>query len=117
MNRVVTYLRQQFKDVLFLRVCVAIYGIPITALGLGGLWHFRPDQPVEWLLVAALVCLAAFGLFMTYAAFFGSPTVLERVADGVSDGGEIVGLVLLLAVIVIALPITGLIRSLSGGIK
>lgn len=111
MKRMLVYLRGLLRDLLFFRVCTAIYGVPIAGLGLLGLWQFRPTEPFEWLLVLLLVALAAWGLFMTYAAIFGSSELLMRAADGVSDGGEVIGILLLCVVLLIALPITAILRA------
>jgi hypothetical protein len=50
---------------------------------------------------------------MCYAAFFGSDSLLDRAADGVGEGGELIGIVLLLIVVVVALPITAFLRAFS----
>jgi hypothetical protein len=87
LKRALVHIRKLLRDVLFIRVCTAIYGVPLAGLGLAGLWHFRPTDPLEWLLVLFLLLLASWGLFMTYSAFFGSTRMLESAAEGVSEGG------------------------------
>jgi len=110
-KRLAAYLRGLLRDVLFLRVCTAIYGIPFAALGLLGLLKFRPEAPAEWFIVLALFALAALGVFMVYASFFGQAGLVERASGGVADGGELIGIVLVLLVVAIAIPITALLRT------
>ena len=111
-KRLLVHTRRLLRDVLFIRVCTAIYGVPLAGLGLIGLWQFRPSEPLDWLLVLLLVLLAGWGLFMTYGAFFGSTDTLARAAEGVSEGGEFIGIILLILVVLVALPITAALRAI-----
>jgi hypothetical protein len=113
MKRLLAHLRRLMRDVLFLRVCVAIYGIPIAALGVAGVWNLPRGTLIEWLLLGLVFLLSAWGLFMTYAAFFGSLNNLSRAAEGASEGGEIVGLVFLALVVLVALPVTATLRAIQ----
>jgi hypothetical protein len=116
-KRLLAHLRRLLRDVLFIRVCTAIYGVPIAGLGLVGLWQVHSSQPPDWLLVLFLVLLAGWGSFMTYGALFGSTDTLARAAEGVSEGGEFIGIILLILVLLVALPITGALRAIQRAVS
>ena len=60
----------------------------------------------------ALAALAVYGVFLVYAACFGSDSLFECATGYVHEGGELLGLALVLVVGLLAIPITALLRWL-----
>ena len=103
-------LRRYLRDSIVVRVCVFIHGALFLGLGLALARAFFPPVSLEWLVVALGSAIAGLGVFMLYASVFGRLRVLEKTANAVSDGGELLGIVLVLAVFLAALPIAALIK-------
>jgi hypothetical protein len=102
--------RRFFRDSIFVRVCVFIYGAIFLTLGSAMLLAFVPTEPIEWLITAFGVGIGGLGSFMVYASVFGRLRILEKASDAVSDGGEIIGIIFMLVVLTVALPITAVIK-------
>ena len=101
-----SYLKALIGDPLFVRVCMALWGMPFIALGIAVAVHWRPDGPWEWLGFVCVQLVGAYGAYLLYTAFLGSQARLEKATDLLADGGDIVGAVFALAVAAVAIPIT-----------
>jgi hypothetical protein len=102
-------LRRYLRDSLVIRVCVFIYGALFFGLGFAIAYaFFMPPESFEWITLG--LAIAGFGAFMLYASVFGRLRILEKAANAVSDGGEILGIVLMLAVFLAALPIAAIVK-------
>jgi hypothetical protein len=112
MRSFLNWLRRYLRDSIVLRVCVFIYGALFVAMGLRIAIAFTPPEPLEWLAVALGLAIAGFGACMAYASVFGRLRILEKVADAVSYGGELLVIVLVLPVFMAAIPIAGLIKRI-----
>ena len=112
MRSFVNWLRRYLRDSIVLRVCVFIYGALFVAMGLGIAIAFTPPEPLEWLAVALGMAIAGFGACMAYASVFGRLRILEKVANAVSYGGELLVIVLVLPVFIAAIPIAGLVKRI-----
>ncbi len=110
MRSLVNWLRRYLRDSIVLRVCVFTYGALFVAMGLALAVAFTPPEPLEWLAVALGLAIAGFGAYMAYASVFGRFKILENTANAVSDGGELLGVVLVLAVFLLAIPIAAAIK-------
>lgn len=98
------------KDLLFIRVCTAIFGIVGTSIGTYGLTQIRPYELLEWLIMLLLGSIVGWGFFMIYAAFVGRAQTIKRVAEGLGRG-QISSVILLILVALLAIPVTVLIRA------
>ena len=58
------------------------------------------------------LAIAGFGAYMAYASVFGRLRILEKVANAVSYGGELLVIVLVLPVFMAAIPIAGLVKRI-----
>jgi len=110
MNRMAHWLRRYLRDSIVVRVCLFIYGAIFGALGCGLAYAFVPPHSFEWLAVLLGLAMAGLGAFMLYTSTLGRLQLLERTSDFVSDGGEVLGIFLLLLVFVVALPIAAVIK-------
>lgn len=112
MRSLVNWLRRYLRDSIVLRVCVFIYGALFVAMGLGIAVAFTPPEPLEWLAVALGLAIAGFGACMAYASVFGRLRILEKAANAVSYGGELLVIVLVLPVFMAAIPIAGVVKRI-----
>lgn len=110
MKTMVARLKELFDVKLFVRVCMVIWGAPFVALALFAAIRLRPSDWTEWCLLALLVALGTYGAFLLCVGFLGSDSRVERSIDFMSEGGELLGVVFALAVAVVAVPVTLLIR-------
>jgi hypothetical protein len=108
--RLLAYLKALVADPLFVRVCMALWGMPFVALGVGVAVQWHPDGLWQWLGFACVQLVGVYGVYLLYTAFLGSRARLEKATDLLADGGDIVGAVFALAVAAAAIPITIVLR-------
>ena len=73
---------------------------------------FIPPESFEWVAVIFGLAIAVFGAFMTYASVFGHLRFLEKAADAVLGGGELLGIVLVLVVFIAAIRIAAVVKRI-----
>lgn len=112
MKSLFAHTRKPLKDLLFIRVCTAVFGIISASIGTYGLTQIDPHELLGWLVMLFLGLIAGWGFYMIYAAFVGGSQTIKRVADGLGRG-SISSAILLFFVAIIALPITVLIRAVK----
>jgi F0F1-type ATP synthase assembly protein I len=100
-------LRRCLRDPIVLRVCIFIYGGLFVCLGLA-LFLYAPISP-DWVLISVSAGCAALGSSMLYTAVWGRRQLLQKIMNGFSYS-EILGVLLFLAVFVVAIPISSAIR-------
>lgn len=81
-------------------------------MGLALAVAFTPPESLEWLVVALGLTIAVLGIYMTYVSVFGRLRILENAANSISNGGELLAVVLVLAVFMVAIPIAGLVKRI-----
>jgi uncharacterized membrane protein len=101
-------LHRYLGDPVVLRVCIFIYGILTFGFGLAFIVY--PPASLDWVLIAVGLFFAATGSLMLYTSVAGRKQLLEKIANGLSSS-ELVGVVLLLAVFLIAIPLSYAIKS------
>jgi hypothetical protein len=101
-------------DPLFWRVAMVVFGLPFVYIGVAGVVALSPPEGWWWLGVLLLGALGVYGGFLVYAACFGSPALVNRATDFVSDGGDLVGLLFVIVVGLVAIPVTLLLRWVRG---
>jgi uncharacterized membrane protein len=101
-------LHRYLGDPVVLRVCIFIYGILTFGFGLAFIVY--PPTSLDWVLIAVGLFFAATGSLMLYTSVAGRKQLLEKIANGLSSS-ELVGVVLLLAVFLIAIPLSYAIKS------
>lgn len=104
-------------DPLFLRVCMFLWGILLAALGALACYAISENisgSPGGLLFAVVLFVIAIIGsgLALVFAAFVASDAKAEAIANLMQDGGEWLGIVLAVSVMLLAIPITGLIHAL-----
>ena len=110
-------LKRLLKDPLYFRVCHVIFALPFLALGIVAVLFFPPTNLK--LLLGMLVCAAfsIWGGWLMYVAIRGSDAELENSTKGFDDGGQLLGLAIVIGALLFALPITALIRYLKPQVK
>jgi uncharacterized membrane protein len=101
-------LHRYLGDPVVLRVCIFIYGILTFGFGLAFIVY--PPASLDWVLIAVGLFFAATGSLMLYTSVASRKQLLEKIANGLSSS-ELVGVVLLLAVFLIAIPLSYAIKS------
>jgi len=99
-------LRRYLRDPIVFRVCIFIYGGLFVCLGLA-LFLYPPMSP-DWVLIVVSAGCAALGSSMLYTAVRGRRQLLEKMMNGLCN--ELLGVLLLLAVFVVAIPISSAMR-------
>lgn len=115
MKSVVAWVQSVVRDPLFFRVCLVFWGGPFVALALFMISAVQapPADATEWLLSALGAALGSYGAFLVVAGALGNDAMIKRATGFVSEGGELLGLVLAVAVAVIAVPTTVVLRALA----
>lgn len=106
------YLKSLIGDPLFIRACMVLWGGPMLVFGAYVLISWQPMDAVEWLGYILIAALTVLGLYLVGTALIGSEERLDRAANFLSDGGDIVGVVAVLAVCLVALPTVAVVRLL-----
>jgi heme O synthase-like polyprenyltransferase len=101
-------LHRYLGDPVVLRVCIFIYGGLFVCLGLA-LFLYPPMSP-DWVFIVVSVGCAALGSSILYTAVRGRRQLLQKMMKGFSYS-ELLGVLLFLAVFVVAIPISSAIRS------
>lgn len=94
--------------ILFKLTLVGVFGdnfttIPIT----DGI-----DLIIAVLLLLLMLSLGGWGIYLLYVVFFRSDAAIDKTMNSLSDGGDFLGLILVVAVMLVALPLTKLFRSI-----
>ena len=114
------YFRTLFSDLLYWRVCVALFGTPFAGLGSYGCYSLllgHPSEPLEWVGFALLVAVGLYGVSLVYASIFLTDAGFEKSIRYIHDGGEILGIVLILAVALVAVPVAIVIRRVKSNVQ
>lgn len=98
-----------FGDSLFLRVTIFITGALIAAIPLAAVLFGALSKNHDSALYILLVLLAILGLFLLYAALFGSNLPLDNASNWANSGD----ILFFIGLLTFAIPITLLIRWLK----
>jgi hypothetical protein len=98
------------QDPLFWRVAVCVFALPFVYIAVNGVIALSPPEGWWWLGVLLLGLLGFYGGFLIYAACFGSDRLLERATRFIHEGGDLIGLLFVVAVALVAIPVTVLLR-------
>jgi hypothetical protein len=111
MKRVLAYLRRLLRDLLFQRVFVALFTLPFALVGTLLAVNWRPSgwEWIFWLLFAAM---GVYGAIMFFTAIFASDSSFKRVSKYLDDGMEPAAVLLIAIVMILAVPITVILRKL-----
>lgn len=105
----IKYFKSTVDDPLFLRIVMAIWGLPFTAILVLSAANFDDFRPDYWLFVLP-AAVGALGLFLLYTAFFADDGVVDERTSWLGDGGELIGVILIVVVILVAIPIWELLK-------
>lgn len=97
------------KSALFVRVSLVLWGVPLAAFAVAGLWHLRPGDEWEWFLTTGFGAVALFAAYLCWLAF-STPRRLEVARDFLATSSDPIGLAFALAVAFVAVPVTFLLR-------
>ena len=101
------------RDPLFHRVCVATFGIPFIMLGILASFSWHPESLLEWTGFVLILLIGVWGVFLFYAATLGNTALFNRASAFAETDAEILSILFVIAVIVIAFPITLAIRKMT----
>lgn len=107
-----SYIKDVIADPLFVRVCMVVWGAPFIVLGVVAVPQVHPTGAGGWFALSILTAFGCYGAYLVSVALFGGARLVERSTGAMSEGGEVVGLVFALAVAVLAVPITVVIRAM-----
>lgn len=107
------YFRTLFADLLYWRVCVALWGLPFVGLACFALAYWRPTETLEWFGLVLLVAGGIYGAWLVYMSLLGNDENFDRATRYLEDGGELFALVLIVSVAVLAIPLTIIARSIK----
>jgi hypothetical protein len=107
------YVLALLKDVLFWRVVMFLWGLPLAGFGFYVALAWQPTELGQWFAIALLAALGLLGAYFICVATFGSKARIERSMNYMHDGGDIVGIVVVMVVFVAALPIAAVLRALG----
>jgi hypothetical protein len=113
MRVILAYIRGLIADPIFLRVGMFLWGIPLLAVGGIALAFWRPLEVYEWIGLALLSAVGCGSAFLMYVAVCGAKNSVNKAANFMHEGGDIVGALFALAVLLVALPITAFLRALT----
>lgn len=93
---------------------MAIWGLPFLAVSVYSLLNVDQLCEAYWLIVL-LIAIGALGLFLVYTAVVSDDATVEKRTEFVSEGGDLAGVVLVIAVVVIAIPVWALLKRVRSG--
>lgn len=88
---------------------MGIWSLPFIAVLVISLLHVTDLRPDYWLIVFPLA-IGALGVFLLYTAVLSDDAAVERRTEFLSEGGEVIGAILIIVVIIVALPIWELLK-------
>jgi len=94
-----------------------LFGAPFAVLACYAVIRWHPSEPIEWFGILLLIALGLYGGWLVYASIFGTDAGFEKAIRYIDDGGEILGIFLILAVALVAVPVTILIRRVKGHVQ
>lgn len=106
------YVLALLKDVLFWRVVMFLWGLLFAGFGFYVALAWQPTELGEWFAIALLAALGLLGAYFMWVATFGSEARIEKSMNYIHEGGDIVGLVAIIVVVIVALPMTAALRAL-----
>ena len=113
MRATLAYIRSLIADPICLRVGMFLWGMPLLVIGGFALASWRPMETYEWFGLVLLSAIGCGGAFLMYVAVRGSKNSVDKAANFMHEGGDIVGVLFALAVCLVALPITAFFRALT----
>ena len=105
------YVPALLKDVLFWRVVMFLWGLPFAGFGFYVALTWQPTALGQWLAIGLFAALGLLGAYFVWVATFGSKARIEKSMNYMHEGGDIVGIVLVIVVFAAALPITAVLRA------
>ncbi len=107
----IEYLKSAFGDPLFTRIVIGIWGLPFLAILVFSAFHFGELSPDHWL-IAFPIAVGALGMFLLYTAILADDKTVEKRTEFLSEGGELLGVFLVIVVVILAIPIWELLKLL-----
>ena len=90
---------------------MSIWGLPFLAILVYSALHFAELSPAYWL-IAFPIAIGALGLFLLYTAILSDDKTVEKRTEFLSEGGELIGVLLVIVVVILAIPIWELLKLL-----
>lgn len=98
------YLKKILQDTSFHRLVMAIWSLPFILVLIFCLAHIQQLKPDYWLMLFPMAS-GFLGVWLLYSSLYASDETIDKRLSALAEGGEILGVVLVLAVILIALPL------------
>ena len=104
------YFKEALKDILLLRIVFVLWSIPFILIALSITYKILQTNELKLLILLPIVLLSL-GCFLLYIGTQKNRKIIDKYIDLIGDGGELIGAILILVVIIIALPIRQIIRN------
>ena len=91
---------------------MAIWAAPFIAIAVYSAFHLADLAPADYWLVVIPFVVGTLGAFLLYTAILADNETVERRADFIGGGGEILAVFAIIAVIILAVPIYELLKLL-----
>lgn len=106
------YIEKAFKDILLIRIIIALWSTPFLVLTAWSVYEYNAliTKP---LLIIFPILMGALGFFLLYVGFFGKNSSVEKYSGQINEGGEILGVLFALAVLIAAIPIWEILKRIK----
>ena len=105
----IKYLKSAFEDPLFLRVVMALWATPFLGATIYVGLDFSQVRPDYWLLIFP-IAMGLLGLWLLLTAMRADDETVDKRTEWLSEGGEFIGLIFIVVVLIIAIPIWELLK-------
>jgi hypothetical protein len=103
------YLGSAFDDTLFQRVVMALWGLQFVLAFICSAFNYEDLCPDYWLFIFP-AALGTLGAFLVQTVLLAKDETVVKRTEWLSEGGEWVGLIFIIVVVIIAIPIWELLR-------
>jgi len=105
----IKYLESAFDDPLFLRVVMVLWATPFLGIVVYVCLNFSEVEPDYWLLIFPIAA-GLLGLWLLHTAIRADDKTVDKRTEWLSEGGELIGLVFVIVVLILAIPIWELLK-------
>ena len=108
------YFKRLTDDLVFFRIVMVLWSLPIFSIVVFAIRDTSQFCGVEWLWLIPVLALAL-GAWLVYTATRTSDERFEKRLDVLADGGDWMGLIFVVVVLVLAIPVYEIVRIIRPG--
>ncbi len=103
------YLEKAIEDTLFLRIVFVLWAVPFLIFFIWCCieYTFYIERP---LLLFFPLALFSMSIFLAYVGVFGSSKAVGKYSGYLNEGGEFIGIIFVIFVVILALPLWEILR-------